>query len=140
MLAPLSEHREPPGAMGSVPRELSFFSLNGCSRGHSPRRLQAWPDLGIQLLLPLPLSLGQVVRETLQDLLVSVQCLLQVSPLGIGAELGQPDSWVGQQVISIGAFWRGGQKEWLLPPKLPWKDVSGWWSGNRREHLGPREC
>lgn len=41
---------------------------------------------------------------------------------------------------NYGGFWKGGQKAWLLPPKRPWKDVSRWWGGNRREHLDPRDC
>lgn len=71
-------------------------------------------------------------------------CVCSVSPPG-----QSPGDWcragtarqLGEATHPIyGGFLETGTEGRLLPLKLPWKDMSGWWGGNRREYLGPRYC
>lgn len=110
-----------------VPMELSFAGPVGrplgARRATHPASLR--PDLawGPQLLLPLLLSLCQVLGEALeglQDLAVSVQCLLQAGalfPWGSGQSGDRQATGVGNRACLLKPPWRG-RNVWLLPPRL----------------------
>lgn len=95
-----------------MPGELSFSRPVGKSlittESTHPGALRPGTVCGPQLLLPLPLSLGQLFGETLeslQDLAVSVQCFLQVKdsfPWGLGQSWDGQPTGVGQQTLAWG--------------------------------------
>ena len=110
-----------------VPMELGFSGPVGrplrARRTTHPASFRPDVAWGSQLLLPLPLSLHQVLGEALeglQDLAVSVQCLLQAEalfPWGSRQSGGGQAAGVGNRACLLKPPWRG-RNVWLLPPRF----------------------